>query len=79
MICSEIAWAITTTVWLQGRHMVTTFMLSTVDQESGVHGILVPMYMLCWVVHPRGTTRATVSTSRLNYFSNPVALQGMPF
>ena len=36
-------------------------------QESGVHGILVPMFTLCWVVPIRGTTRAMVSTGRLNY------------
>ena len=47
--------------------MDSTFMLCTVDQESGVHGILVPMSMLCWVLPSRGTTRATVSTGRLNY------------
>ena len=47
--------------------MGSTFMLCTVDQESGVHGILVPMSMLCGVVPPRGTTQATVSTDRLNY------------
>ena len=59
--------------------MGSTFMLCAFDQESGVHGILVPMSMLCWVVPPRGTTRATVSTGGLSYFSNSVALQGMPF
>ena len=42
-------------------------MLCTIEQESGVHGILVPMSMLRWVVPPRGTTRATVSTGWLNY------------
>ena len=47
--------------------MGSTFMLCTTDKESGVHIILVPMSMLCWVVPPRGTTRATVSTGRLNY------------
>ena len=47
--------------------MGSTFMRCTVDQESGVRGILVPMSMLCWVVPPQGTTRATVSTGRLNY------------
>ena len=50
-----------------------------VDQEFGVHCILVSLYTLSWVVPPRGATRATVSTGQLNYFSNPVALQGMPF
>ena len=47
--------------------MGSTFMLCTVDQESGVHGILVPMSMLCWVVPLWGTTRATVLAGRLNY------------
>ena len=47
--------------------MGNTFMLCTVDQESSEHGILVAMSMLCWVVPPRGTARATVSTGRLNY------------
>ena len=46
--------------------MGSTFMLCAVDQESGVHGILLPMSMLCWVVPPRGITRAMVSTGRLN-------------
>ena len=51
----------------QCRHMGSTFMLCTVDQQSGVHGILVLLFKLCWVVPPRATTRATVSTGRLNY------------
>ena len=59
--------------------MGSIFMLCTVDQESGVHGIQVPMSMLCWVVPPRGTTRATASTVRLNYFSNSVTLQACLF
>ena len=28
--------------------MGSDFMLCTVEQESGVHGILVPVSMLCW-------------------------------
>ena len=47
--------------------MGSTFMFCTVDQESGVHCILVPMSMFCWVVPLRGTTQATVLTGRLNY------------
>ena len=47
--------------------MGSTFMFCTVDRESGVHGILVPMSMLCWEVPTRKTTRTTVSTGRLNY------------
>ena len=47
--------------------MGSTFMLCTVDQESGVHGILVSMSTLCWVVPSRATTRATVSAGRLNH------------
>ena len=47
--------------------MGSTCMLCTVDQESGVCGIQVPMSMLCSVVPPRGTIRVTVSTDRLNY------------
>ena len=60
--------------------MGSTFMLCTVDQEFGVglHGI-VPMSMLCWAAPPRGTTRTTVLNGWLNHFSNPVALQSMPF
>ena len=58
--------------------MGSTFMLCTVNQESGVHGILVPMFMLCWVVPPRGTTRARVSTGNWPaiLLSNPVAFLG---
>ena len=59
--------------------MGSTFRLCTVDQEFGVHCILVSLSTLTWVVPPRSATRATVSTGGLNYFSNPVALQGMPF
>ena len=59
--------------------MGSTFMLCTVDQESGVHDILVPTSMLCWVVPPQGTTRATVATGRLNYFSNRVAFRACLF
>ena len=60
--------------------MGSTFMLCTVDQESGVHGILVPMSMLCWVVPPRGTTRATVSTGWLNHSAQqPCCLAGHAF
>ena len=58
--------------------MGSAFMLCTVDQESGVHGILIPMSTLCWVVPPRGTTRTTVSTGRLNYLATLLAMQGMP-
>ena len=42
-------------------------MLCTVEQESAAHGILVPMSMLGWVVPPRGTAQATISTVRLKY------------
>ena len=49
--------------------MGSTFMLCTVDQESGVHDILVPMSRLSWVVPPRGTTQAMVLTGGLNYSS----------
>ena len=54
--------------------MDSTFMLCAVDQEFGVHCILVSLSKLSGVVPPRGATRATVQTGRLNYFSNPVAL-----
>ena len=59
--------------------MGSTFMLYAVDQESGVHDILVPTSILCWVVPPHGTTQATVATGRLNYFSNPVAFRACLF
>ena len=58
---------------------VTTVLIKMFDQEFGVHCILVSLSTHSWVVPARGATRATVSTGRPNYFSNPVALQGIRF
>ena len=61
------------------RCMGSTFVFCTVDQRNLVYMHTSPNVYASWVVPPSGATRATVSTGRLNYFSNPVALQGMPF
>ena len=61
------------------RCMGSTFVFCTVDQRNLVYMHTSPNVYASWVVPPSGATRETVSTGRLNYFSNPVALQGMPF
>ena len=61
------------------RCMGSTFVFCTVDLRNLVYMHTSPNVYASWVVPPSGATRATVSTGRLNYFSNPVALQGMPF
>ena len=61
------------------RCMGSTFVFCTVDQRNLVYMHTSPNVYASWVVPPSGAKRATVSTGRLNYFSNPVALQGMPF
>ena len=61
------------------RCMGSTYVFCTVDQRNLVYMHTSPNVYASWVVPPSGATRATVSTGRLNYFSNPVALQGMPF
>ena len=59
--------------------MGSTFVFCTVDQRNLVYMHTGPNVYASWVVPPSGATRATVSTGRLNYFSNPSALQGTPF
>ena len=61
------------------RCIGSTFVFCTVDQRNLVYMHTSPNVYASWVVPPSGATRATVSTGQLNYFSNPVALQGMPF
>ena len=61
------------------RCMCSTFVFCTVDQRNLVYMHTSPNVYASWVVPPSGATRATVSTGWLNYFSNPNALQGMPF
>ena len=61
------------------RCMGSTLEFCTVDQKNLVCIHTGPNVYASWVVPPPGVKRATVSTGRQNYLSNPAALQGVPF